>query len=62
MSLAIKRTDLEIFIIFKDRLINFWVIKSREYCWKKVGQNECFFVRGFLVLKGNLVIALVLHF
>ena len=55
-------TDLEIFIILEDRLTNFWVKKSREYCWKKVDQNECFFVRGFLVLKGNLVISLVMYF
>ena len=51
--------DLESFIIFEDHLNNFWVIKSREYCWKKVGQNEWvffFFVRSFLVLKGNLFI------
>ena len=33
-------TDLESFIIFEDRLNNVWVIKSREYCWKKVYQNE----------------------
>ena len=39
-------TDLESFIIFEDRLNNFWVIKSREYCWKKVGQNEWFFLLG----------------
>ena len=45
------------FIMFEDRLNNFWVIKSREYCWKKVCQNEWFFfVMGFLVLKGNLFI------
>ena len=43
MSLNILRTDLEIFIIFEDRLNNIWVIKYREYCWKKVGQNEWFF-------------------
>ena len=28
-------TDLESFIIFKDLLNKFWVIKSIEYCWKK---------------------------
>ena len=61
MSLDILRTDLDIFIILEDRLNNIWVIKSREYCWKKVGQNEWFFfffVRGFffLVLKGKLLI------
>ena len=33
-------TDMGSFIMFKDRLNNFWVIKSREYCWKKVCQNE----------------------
>ena len=47
-------------MIFEDRLNNFWVIKSREYCWKNIGQNECFFffffVMGFLVLKGKLLI------
>ena len=53
---------MDIFIIFEDRLTTFWVIKSREYCWKKVGQNECFFVMGFLVLKGNLVISFVMYF
>ena len=37
-------TDLESFIMFEDRLNNFWVIKSREYCWKKVYQNEWFFL------------------
>ena len=46
---------MESFINFEDRLNNFWVIKSIEYCWKKVCQNECFFL-GFLVLKGNLFI------
>ena len=53
------------FIIFEDRLNNFWVIKSREYCWKKVCQNEWFFffffVRGFLVLKGKLLIWLYMN-
>ena len=29
--------------MFEDRLNNFWVIKSREYCWKKVCQNELLF-------------------
>ena len=42
--------------MFEDRFNNFWVIKSREYCWKKVCQNVVFFVRGFLVLKGKLFI------
>ena len=37
-------TDLESFIIFEDLLNNFWVITSIEYCWKKVGQNEWFFL------------------
>ena len=40
----------------EDLLNNFWVIKSREYCWKKVCQMSGFFVRGFLVLKGKLFI------
>ena len=47
---------MESFINFEYRLNNFWVIKSIEYCWKKVGQNECFFFLGFLVFKGNLFI------
>ena len=34
---------MESCINFEDRLNIFWVIKSIEYCWKKVGQNECFF-------------------
>ena len=29
--------------MFEDRLNKFLVIKSREYCWKKVCQNEWFF-------------------
>ena len=38
---------MESFIIFEDLLNNFWVIKSIEYCWKKVGQNEwVFFLLG----------------
>ena len=54
---------MESFIIFEDRLNNFWVIKSREYCWKKVYQNEWFFfVMGFLVLKGKLLIWLYMNF
>ena len=36
-------TDLESFIIFKDRLNNFWVIKSREYCCKKNAKMSGFF-------------------
>ena len=40
MSLDIQKTDLESFINFEDRLNNFEVKKSIEYCWKKVGQNE----------------------
>ena len=35
---------MESFIIFEDLLNNFWVIKSIEYCWKKVGKNEWFFL------------------
>ena len=31
-------------MIFEDRLDNVWIIKSREYCWKNVGQNEWFFL------------------
>ena len=52
---------MESFIIFKDRLNNIWVIKSREYCWKKVYQNELFCFRGFLVLKGKLLIWLYMN-
>ena len=36
-------TDLEIFIIFEDRLKKFWVMKSIEYCWKKVAKMSGFF-------------------
>ena len=42
MSLDIKRTDLESFIIFEDLLNNFWVIKSIEYCWKKATKRSGF--------------------
>ena len=50
------------FIIFKDRLNNIWVIKSREYCWKKVYQNEWFFLLGFFfVLKSKLLIWLYMN-
>ena len=35
--------------MFEDCLNNFWVIKSREYCWKKVCQNEWFFFFFFLL-------------
>ena len=40
MSIDISRTDLESFINFEDRLNKFLAIKSIEYCWKEVGQNE----------------------
>ena len=40
-------TDLESLIIFEDRLKNFLVIKSREYCWKIFSKMSGFF-RGFL--------------
>ena len=33
---------MEIFIIFKDLLNKFWVIKSIEYCWKKVTKMSGF--------------------
>ena len=33
-------TDLDCVINFENRLNNILVIKSIEYCWKKVGQNE----------------------
>ena len=36
-------TDLEGFIIFEDRLNNFWVIKSRECWWKKIAKISDFF-------------------
>ena len=49
-------TDLESFMIFEDCLNNFWVIKSREYCWKKVGQNEWFFFfYGLFSAQGQVV-------
>ena len=38
--------------MFEDRLNNFWVIKSREYCWKKVYQNEWFFCYGLFSAQG----------
>ena len=34
-------------MIFEDSLNTFWVIKSREYCWKKKSQNEWFFLGAF---------------
>ena len=34
---------MESFIIFEDILNNFWVIKSREYCWKKNAKISGFF-------------------
>ena len=34
---------MESFKIFEDLLNNVWVIKSIEYCWKKVSQNEWVF-------------------
>ena len=37
---------MESFIIFEKFFNNIWVIKSIEYCWKKVGQNEWFFLLG----------------
>ena len=47
--------------MFENRLNNFWVIKFREYCWKKVCQNEWFFFTDFLVLKGKLFIWLYMN-
>ena len=35
--------DLESFIMFEDRLNNFSVIKSKEYCWKKFVKMSGFF-------------------
>ena len=35
--------------MFEDLLNNFWVIKSREFCWRKVCQNEWFFLLGALL-------------
>ena len=50
------------FIIFEDRLNNIWVIKSIEYCWKKVAKMIGFFLLGFfLVLKGKLLIWLYMN-
>ena len=50
-------TDLESLIILEDLLNNFWVIKSIEHCLKKVTKmSGFFFVMGFLVLKGKLLI------
>ena len=37
---------MESFKNFEDLLNNCWVIKSIEYCWKKVGQNEWVFLLG----------------
>ena len=34
---------MESFINFEDRLDNFWLIKSIEYCWKKVAKMSGFF-------------------
>ena len=34
---------MEGFINFEDRLNNFWLIKSIEYCWKKVAKMNGFF-------------------
>ena len=31
------------FINFEDRLNNFWLIKSKEYCWKNVVKMSGFF-------------------
>ena len=40
---------MESFIIFENRLNNFWVIKSREYYWKeKKNSKMSGFFRGFL--------------
>ena len=38
---------MESFIIFEDRLNNFWVIKSREYYWKKFTKMSGFFFWAF---------------
>ena len=38
---------MESFIIFEDRLNNFWVIKSIEYCWKKVAKMSGFLLGFF---------------
>ena len=37
---------MESFIIFEDCWNSFWVIKSKEYCCKKVYQNKWFFLLG----------------
>ena len=57
MALDIKRTDLESFINFEDRLNNFCLIKSIEYYWKKVAKMSGF----FLMLKGKLLIWLYMN-
>ena len=49
-------TDLESFIIFEELLNNVWVIKSIEYCEKGYQNEWFFFVMGFLVIKGKLLI------
>ena len=48
---------------FEDRLNNFWLIKSIEYCWKKVAKmSGFFFLLGFfLVLKGKFLIWLYMN-
>ena len=38
---------MESFINFEDRLNNFLLIKSIEYCWKKVAKMSGFFFLGF---------------
>ena len=43
---------MESFIIFEDHLNNFWVPKSREYCWKKVYQNKWVFFLGAFGAQG----------
>ena len=43
-------------IIFEDLLNNFWVLKSIEYCWKKVTKMCGFWLGVLLVLKRKLLI------
>ena len=47
---------MESFIILEDLLNKFWVIKSIEYCWKKVAKmSGFFFVRVFFSAQGKIV-------
>ena len=43
---------MESFIIFEDLLNNVWVIKSIEYCWKKVTKMSGFLLGFFFSAQG----------